>query len=243
MAAEPAEEGPVAGTPRWRKRLNVAALYLVVALGVTAPAWLGDGLLIGGGDQPDWTGTAWAYWWTGYAITHGMNPFDAAWNFFPAGQNPLSQYNLFDAILFWPLFAVLGPRLGYNVAALLTLWSSAAGAHVLARTIGGSRTTAIFAGIALETSAFCMLELSHGRLSQALLVFWLLALSGLLRIMAGKGTWKLAVLTGLAAAATHLTYWYYGLFLTLTAIPLWGAELWFWNGRRWRQLILAAAVT
>jgi len=229
--------------PRWRKRLNVALLYTAVAFAVTAPAWLGDGLLIGGGDQPDWTGTAWAYWWTGFALTSGLNPFESTWNFFPNGQSPLSQYNLLDAFLFWPLFVLFGPRVGYNLAAVATLATSAGGAHVLARTIGASRTTAIFAGIALETSAFCLLELSHGRLSQSLLVFWLLALSGFLRIMAGKGTWKLAVLTGLAAAATHLTYWYYGLFLTLTALPLWLAEFWFWDRKRWQQLLLSAGVT
>lgn len=242
MASETAA-GAVTGTPRWRKRVNVALVYLVVAFGVTAPAWLGDGLLIGGGDMPDWTGTAWAYWWTGFSLMQGHNPFDATWNFFPVGQQPLSQYNLLDAFLFWPLFAVFGPRLGYNLAALLTLWSSAGGAHVLARTIGASRMTAIFAGIALETSSFCLLELAHGRLSQSLLVFWLLGLAGLLRIMAGRGTWGIAVLTGIAAAATHLTYWYYGLFLTLTAIPLWLSEVWFWTGRRWAQLSLAAAIT
>ena len=28
--------------------------------------WFGNGLILGGGDQPDWTGTAWAYWWTGH---------------------------------------------------------------------------------------------------------------------------------------------------------------------------------
>jgi hypothetical protein len=114
---------------------------------------------------------------------------------------------------------------------------------VLARTVGGSRSSAIFAALALETSSFCLLELSHGRLSQTLLVFWLLALSGLLRIMSGKGTWLIAVLTGFAAAATHLTYWYYGLFLSMAALPLWLAEFWFWDSRRWGQLLLAAAIT
>ena len=58
-------------TPRWRRRLNVGLIYLAVAFAVTAPAWLSSDALIGGGDQPDWTGTAWAFWWTGHAITNG----------------------------------------------------------------------------------------------------------------------------------------------------------------------------
>lgn len=228
---------------RWKKRAVVCGVYLLTAFAVTAPAWLGSGLLVGGGDQPDWNGTAWAYWWTGHALQNGQNPFNSTWNFLPVGQNPLSQYNLLDAFLFWPLIAIFGPRLGYNFAAVATLWSTGCGGHVFARTIGSSRTTALFAGIALETSTYCLLEISHGRLSQALLVFWLLGLSGLLRIMDGRSSWRMAAATGVSVAAVHLTYWYYGLFLTLTAIPLWLSEFWFWDRRRWGQMVLAASVT
>jgi hypothetical protein len=211
-------------------------LYSLLALLATAPAWLSGGLLIGGGDQPDWTGTMWAYWWTGEALMSGHNPFVGTHDFFPIGVSAVAQYNLLDALLFWPLLVIFGPRLGYNLAALATLISSGLGGAVLARTAGATATAAIFSGAAVEISSFLLLEVTRGRLSQALLVFWLLALAGILRITDGEGSRRTVVLTGLLAAAASLTYWYYGLFLLLAALPL-AAGI-----RRWRDagLLLAA---
>ena len=111
-------------------------LYVVLAFIATAPAWLAADRLIGGGDQPDWTGTMWAYWWTGHAFLSGLNPFDGTHNFAPLGVTPVAQYNLLDALLFWPLLAVFGPRIGYDLAAIATLVSSAWGGGVLARVAG-----------------------------------------------------------------------------------------------------------
>ena len=159
------------------ERLLPHAFYLLIAFIVCSPAWLHDGQLIGGGDQPDWTGTAWAYWWTGYAIEQGQNPFDGTFNYFPLGQQPIAQYNLLDAFLAYPFLKLLGVRIGYNLFATLIVYSSAWGMHILARVAGASLLPAIFAGIALETSSFLLLELQHGRLSQALLIFWLLGLA------------------------------------------------------------------
>ena len=153
------------------ERLLPHAFYLLIAFIVCSPAWLHDGQLIGGGDQPDWTGTAWAYWWTGYAIEQGQNPFDGTFNYFPLGQQPIAQYNLLDAFLAYPFLKLLGVRLGYNLFATLIVYSSAWGMHILARVAGASILPAVFAGIALETSSFLLLELQHGRLSQALLIF------------------------------------------------------------------------
>ena len=151
---------------------------MIVAFLVTYPAWVKEGLIIGGGDQPDWTGTAWAYWWTGHAITNGINPFDGMWNFYSdpemVQKPPLAQYNLLDAMLAWPLLKIFGVRIGYNLFAVLITYSTAWGMHALTRTAGVSVLPAIYAGVALETSSFLLLELSHGRLSQAMLVFWLL---------------------------------------------------------------------
>ena len=94
------------------QRLIRHTVYLLLAFLFCSKAWLNSGLIIGGGDQPDWTGTAWAYWWTGYALTHGFNPFDGQWNFFPVGQRPLAQYNLLDALIAWPLLKIFGVRIG-----------------------------------------------------------------------------------------------------------------------------------
>ena len=97
------------------KRLLRHGIYLLLAFLICYRGWFGNGLILGGGDQPDWTGTAWAYWWTGHAITNGINPFDGQWNFYPIGQRPLAQYNLLDALLAWPLIQFFGVRVGYNL--------------------------------------------------------------------------------------------------------------------------------
>jgi len=218
-------------------------IYLLIAFVVCSDAWNNPGQLIGGGDQPDWTGTAWAYWWTGFSIENGINPFDGQYNYFPVGQRPLAQYNLLDAILAYPILLLFGMQTGYNLFATLIVYSTAWGMHVLARVAGASLLPAIFAGVALETSSFLLLELLHGRLSQALLLFWLLGLAGILKIARGESTWKIAIGTGLCFAATSLTYWYWGLFLVFASIPIWFSELWFWTKKRWFHLGLAFLVT
>lgn len=210
--------------------------YLLVAFIVCSPAWLNEGHLIGGGDQPDWTGTAWAYWWTGYSIEQGHNPFDGTFNYFPVGQQPVAQYNLLDAFLAYPFLKILGVSLGYNLFATGIVYSTAVGMHILARVAGASLLPAIFAGTTIATSSFLLLELQHGRLSQALLFFWLVGLAGILKIARGEGTWKWAIGTGLCVAATSLTYWYWGLFLVFAAAPIWISEFWFWSKKRWKYL-------
>ena len=127
--------------------------YLAVAVGMTWTAWLPPGQrVIGGGEQPDWTGSAWAAWWTGHALSEGLNPFAGTWNFFPVGQAPVAQYNLLDAVLGAPFLHVLPPVLGYNLFALLVLASSALGAFVLARVAGASVPAAVVAGLAAAST-------------------------------------------------------------------------------------------
>jgi hypothetical protein len=227
----------------WKTKLGPHLLYAIIAFVVCSSAWLHDGHIIGGGDQPDWTGTAWAYWWTGYSIEHFQNPFDGQFNYFPLGQQPVAQYNLLDAFLAYPFLKLFGMYTGYNLFATFIVYSSAWGMHILARTAGASLFPALFAGIALETSSFLLLELQHGRLSQAILFFWLVGLSGILKIARGEGNWKLAFGTGVCVAATSLTYWYWGLFLVFAAIPIWFSEIWFWDRKRWKEIGVAIATT
>ena len=95
-----------------RDKLLPHLIYLVIAVWITSKAWISGDSILSGGDQPDWNGTAWAYWWMGKAVTEGMNPFNGSWNFFPVGQRPLAQYNLLDAFLAWPFLKMFGIRVG-----------------------------------------------------------------------------------------------------------------------------------
>ena len=42
--------------------MKAAGAYLALALALCWPAWVTNGAMIGGGEQPDWTGTLWAWW-------------------------------------------------------------------------------------------------------------------------------------------------------------------------------------
>lgn len=229
--------------PSRRDKLLPHLIYLVIAFWITSKAWISGDSILSGGDQPDWNGTAWAYWWMGKAVTEGMNPFNGSWNFFPVGQRPLAQYNLLDAFLAWPFLKMFGIRVGYNFFATLIAYSTAWGMHILARSAGAMLWPAIYAGVALETSSFLLVELGHGRLSQAMLFFWLVGMAGLVRIARGEGSYKIALGTGLCLSATCLTYWYWGLFWVFAAIPIWLSEFWFWDKRRWLHLLVVAALT
>ena len=90
--------------------------YLLTAFIVCSQGWLNEGHIIGGGDQPDWTGTAWAYWWTGFSLDNGWNPVDGQFNYFPIGQQPVAQYNLLDALLAYPFLKRFGMATGYTIA-------------------------------------------------------------------------------------------------------------------------------
>lgn len=220
-----------------------ALVYVALAFGVTWGVWRAPMSLVGGGDQPDWTGTIWTYWWTAKALSEGMNPADGTWNFFPVGFRPVAQYNLLDAFLAAPLMLAFGAIRGYNAFAVLALATTGLAMDRLARAAGARWAGALLAGLSLELSTAVSLELYEGRLSQVLLAPMLLAFASLYRLSRGQAGWPTAVGAGVWTALTFLGYWYYGLFLVFGAIPLWLAELRRLDRRRVGLLALAATVT
>jgi hypothetical protein len=211
----------------------------------TAPA----GSIFGGAEQPDWTGTAWAFWWTEQALSTGSNPFDAQANFFPIGQHPTAWYNLLDAMLAAPFVRTLGLTHGYNVFVLFILISTGLSAHALSRAVHASHLASIGAGLVWICSAPILSEISLGRLSQGLMAFLLLGLTGIVRMLDGDHRDRTILMTGLAFAGAALGYWFYGLFLLLGASILWAFAL--RSARRshrgiaslpWRPVLKSAAI-
>jgi hypothetical protein len=224
----------------WR---SISRIYLLAAVLITLYAWTGfPNAVIGGGEQPDWAGTMWAYWWTGHALLSGLNPFDGTYNFFPVGQRPLAMYNLLDALLAAPLIQLFGPILGFNLFTVFILWSTAMGVSAVVRASGGSHGSGLVAGLAVISSTYMVMELVQGRQSQAMLVFWMLALAGLVTLARGEGSVKTALWTGAATALTFLGYWYAGIFLVLAAGAYWLAWARRWDVRRGLLALLAVAV-
>ncbi len=199
--------------------------YLALALALCWTAWVTPGALIGGGEEPDWTGTLWAWWWTSHALFEGTLPFEGTHNYFPVGQAPVAQFNLVDGLLAAPFLALLGPIAGLNAFCVVSLVLNGLCARALAGSAGAERAGAFLAGAAVLSCPFVFFELSQGRPSQAWLAFWLLGLRGLWRLSRGEGDRKEAVVTGVLVALSSLTYWYYGLFLCFAAVPLWLAAL------------------
>ena len=224
--------------------LDVCAAAVLAALAAWAlgPA-LRDGGIVGGGEQPDWTGSLWAMWWFGEALSQGRLPWEASANWVPNGQGPVGYLNLMDAAIGAPLVHALGPARGYNAACWLTLWLSGAGTWLSARLLRAGRAGALVAAACVMLSPWLLLELTAGRVAQALVVAPVLALALLALLRDGRGGRMVAVAAGALVAAAALTYWFHGLFVVLAAGVLWllpGARP---RRETLRPLALAAATT
>lgn len=221
--------------------LAVAALYLLVALLRLWPAFVPGGTsIIGGAEEPDWTGTAWVFWWCAEALRTGQDLFYGAPHFQPTGQGPLSQFNVLDGIVATPLVWLFGARVAYNLFGLLALATSALGLHRLCRVAGADHLGASVAGVLLILSNYMGVELREGRLTQVLLLPWFLALAGLVLIARGGCDRRQVIATGCWAAASALVYWYNAVFLAVAALPL--AVGLARTRRAWLQLGGAAAL-
>ena len=197
--------------------------YLCATALIGHPVVFGpDGALLGGGEQPDWTGTAWTYWWTEHALSSARTPFEASANFFPWGQSPTAWYNLLDAFLAAPFIRALGLVDGYNIFGLTVIFSNGLAAHILARTLKLQHRAGLVAGTFWMSSPWLLSEIVQGRLSQALMVFFLLALSGAVRLTQGPSRPVTPIVTGIAVSLCALGYWFYGFFLAIGLIAIWG---------------------
>ena len=200
--------------------VGAAALLAVLAAWALGPA-LWDGGLVGGGEQPDWTGSLWAMWWFGEALRTGTLPWEATGNWVPTGQSPVGYFNLIDAALGAPLVHGLGPTRGYNLACWLTLFLSGAATAVAARWVGAGRVAALVAATCVMLSPWLLLELTAGRVAQALVAAPVLALALFARLRDGRGGAGAAAAAGGLLALSALTYWFHGLFVALAAALMW----------------------
>jgi len=181
---------------------------------MTAPAWMADHpSLIGHWGALDLPGSVWAHWWVAHCFSEGANPFVDTVSFVPFGLSPVHQYNLLDAIVGSPWVRLAGPRLGYNLATLSALTTTGVGGYALARSAGTGHRGALFTAVAIQASSAVSLELHEGRLSQFLLVFFLLTLAALITLIRGDGGPRLAIGLGVCAAATAGVYWYAATYL------------------------------
>ena len=221
------------------------ALFVCAAMTfwMTYPAWFAEEpSFIGHWDALDLPGSVWAHWWVHHALVDGASPFTDTVSFWPVGLDPVLQYNLLDALVGVPWIALFGVVDGYNLATAAALTATGMGGYALGRSAQLSGPVAIFVGVAIQSSSAVALELYEGRLSQFLLIFFLLGLAALNRLLYTAPSRRLAVGLGFCAAATALVYWYAGLYFLLAAAAIVLAGRVEWSSSRLRLLGLGAAV-
>ena len=188
--------------------------YLLLVLLWTARAWWPDGgaPLLAAGSAGDVSGTIWTYTHAMRALSGGPL-LDAPGAFFPFGLRHVAMYDLGDALLAAPLMAIAGVRVGYNLFVGLLLMLNLLAGRALARACDLDGMAAWCGGALLGAATYVQRELGEGRPSQALLAPMALALAGTLRVARGERSVGWLLLTGVTAAWTALTSWYYGAFL------------------------------
>gem|GEM_PF-4930108 len=189
----------------------------------------------------DLQGSIWAYWWSAFSLENGLNPFAGSHNFYPIGQHPVSQYNILDGLLSAPLITLFGLRVGFNLACVAILASAGWAMQRFCRSLGLGFFAATAAGIALMCSSYLSNEISSGRPTQALVVFFLLGLTEVRHIANGSATRKNVIVLGLCTAACGLVYWYYLPLFAIAALSIWltmRADL---TRLAWKQILSSAA--
>lgn len=227
---------------RLKRGLLALGLYVTAAAVQCHAAFTASvPVILGGGDQPDWTGTLWTWWWTWQALWTGRSPFFAADNLVPVGLSPVAQYNVVDAILVGWMVPVIGPTRGYNLAAATLLVLAGWSGRRLCRVLGARPAGATVGGLLLAVSTTLLVEVTMGRLSQALVVFLCLGFAETIRLTDGHAPWRRAVRAGVLAGMTALTYWYAAFFLVAAALP--GVLLRSLNRRMWTRLGVAVLLS
>jgi hypothetical protein len=143
------------------RQTAVAATAYVVA----AAALFGRGVLLHpqttvvGDAGADKTLYMWAFEWWPHAILHGHNPLDVSVAWLPHGFDlGLGTAGGGLALLAWPLTALGGPVLAYNVLALAAPALAATTAFVLARAVTGRFAPSLAGGWIFGFSSY---ELGH----------------------------------------------------------------------------------
>src|SRR5580693_624502 len=116
---------PTSLVSRLRSRLPagviVAAVYVVLSVVVTISAWRAPSVTYIG-EGPDPIQGMWAIGWVPFAVSHGLNPLLSTSMNAPTGFDLLwpDPFSI-PLILFWPVTALFGATVTYNLVITLSL--------------------------------------------------------------------------------------------------------------------------
>lgn len=199
------------------------AVYLLMALAMTWPLALHLGSASVGFPGVDASDTATlrgmiADWLSHPRLSGGVPTSTSV--YFPTGYPTFALTpNLLDHLSAAPLDWILPFPLSDNLWWLALLTLNGLCAHRMGRTLGGSEEAGWLAGTAFLWSEPLVREVNLHHAPQSMLFWGPLAVEALWRLRASP-SWKLAVHAGIWLAGAALSYWYYGMFLWLGALPL-----------------------
>jgi hypothetical protein len=203
------------------------------------------------GPYTDYHQFLWGFWWIGYAFQHGQSPLWSNYVLFPHTHN-MSVHTL--AALWWPIYAVLEPLIGYvaagNILVLLNFPFAGSGMFVwLRRKLGPGREAVVIAFLGGLAFAFTFYLMAHATYMQLNLtpIFWFPVILVLWDEIADPRWMRrpvTAVLLGLALWGLWLSDLEYVIWVPIT---IGGYSLWtLWvtrKQRRWVPLVVWAIVS
>jgi hypothetical protein len=164
--------------------------------------------------------TGWNLWLFGDQLEHGHAPWLDPYSFRPELKPRVSFQGLVFGLPYWPLFALFGAVLAWNLFTLLALAAAGGATCAWLRALGLPRGAALTGGLAFALAPY-RVEQSTGHLLGPISLFLPLALLGLER--------RRPLLAGAALAAIPLSGQVH---LALGAAPLFIAYA-FVRGRTW----------
>ena len=198
---------------RWKREVLAGAFFIAVTALMTWP-WVTH-LRSGVPDAGDPYNIAWTLWWDFHQTFHDpLNLFHAN-IFYPLKYTlAFSEHDYGIALLFFPLFALgFQPLTVFSVAGFLGMAFCAYGAFRLVRTLDGSTSAGIVAGIVYGFVSFRFQLLSH---LHYLFAAWIPLLIEALILFARVRSWRRAAWLGVAFLMNGLTSITY---LILALIP------------------------
>jgi len=222
-----ASAAPAAETPPERLRFGQAIRHGFVALGIYLVLWLlagalplvihpGWAQLNQGGMDPNFY--VWGLRWWPYALSHGLNPLNSSLVQAPTGISLAWTTTIPPlAVLAWPLTAVAGPIVSFNVLVALSIPVSAWAGYLLCRRITGRFAASLAGGFVYGFSSYMTSHILSGQLN---LSFGpLLPLMAYLVVVRLEKRINVVVFTALMAVAlTAQFYLFLETFADLTAI-------------------------
>jgi len=149
--------------PGWLPSAAVLLVQVGLAFALFAPAWAhATSTLVG--NQIDSGPHAWQLHWTSFALSHGSSPLTTDWLGYPHGVNlAWSTPVLIPGLLLWPVEALAGPIVSFDLWMTLAPALTAFAAYlVLRRLVPGSRLAAALGGTLFGFSPYVLAHESAG---------------------------------------------------------------------------------